>query len=254
MIAGDPAVIEPGALPRHVAIIMDGNGRWAKQRGRLRMVGHYAGAKTVRKIVRYAAQLGIEKLTLFAFSSENWRRPPEEVSNLMKLFMSVLQREVKLLNKHNVRLRIVGARDGFSESLQQRIEFAERLTEHNDGLQLNVAANYGGRWDILQQVRFFSEQISQGVLRSEQLTEALLNESFARSSVSDVDLMIRTGGEHRISNFLIWQLAYAELYFTERLWPDFDEQEFREALASYVCRERRFGCTTDQIRQMIQTG
>lgn len=254
MIAGDPAVSQPGALPRHVAIIMDGNGRWAKQRGRLRMVGHYAGTKTVRRIVRSAAKLGLEKLTLFAFSSENWRRPPEEVSNLMKLFMTVLQREVKLLHKHNVRLRIVGSREAFSDALQRRIEKAEQLTEHNDGLQLNIAANYGGRWDIVQQVRTVAEQVSDGTLKSSDITEEFFDKALGESSVGDVDLMIRTGGEHRISNFLIWQLAYAELYFSEKLWPDFDEQAFSEAIASYVCRERRFGCTTEQIQQMIQAG
>lgn len=253
MIASDPANNVTSALPRHVAIIMDGNGRWAKQRGRLRMVGHHAGAKTVRRIVKCAAKLGIEQLTLFAFSSENWRRPQEEVSNLMKLFMTVLQREVKLLNKNDVKLRIIGARNDFSQALQKRIASAEALTAENSGLRLNIAANYGGRWDITRQIRQFAEQISQGEIGCEQINEELIGQAFLEQSVGDVDLMIRTGGEHRISNFLIWQLAYAELYFTDLLWPDFDEQALRDALASYVRRERRFGCTTEQIQKIIKT-
>ncbi|MFM2485852.1 isoprenyl transferase [Celerinatantimonas yamalensis] len=241
-----------GALPRHVAIIMDGNGRWAKQRGRIRVLGHHAGAKAVRKVVKNAAKLGIEQLTLFAFSSENWRRPAEEVSQLMKLFMTLLQREVKMLNKHNIKLRIIGNRGGFTQSLQQKIANAEALTANNSGLSLNIAANYGGRWDITQQIRYFADKISRQELTVEQVDEAMINNALSDHSVGDVDLMIRTGGEHRISNFLIWQLAYAELYFTNQLWPDFDEQDFSDALASYVQRERRFGCTSEQIQQIIQ--
>lgn len=251
MSASESADHVSGAFPRHVAIIMDGNGRWAKQRGKLRISGHNEGAKTVRKIVKSASILGIEQLTLFAFSSENWRRPVDEVNNLMKLFMNVLQRESKSLNKNNVRLRIIGGRSEFSQALQKKMASVEAITAHNSGLTLNIAANYGGRWDITEQMRILAEQVSLHQLQPSDINETLLQQSFIKNSVGDIDLMIRTGGEHRISNFLIWQLAYAELYFTETLWPDFDEQAFSEALASYVQRERRFGCTSEQIQHLI---
>lgn len=251
MSSSELAKYVAGALPRHVAIIMDGNGRWAKQRGRYRVFGHQRGARTVRKIVRTAGVLGIEQLTLFAFSSENWRRPPEEVDHLMKLFMNVLHRESKSLQKQNVRLRIIGHRDGFSSSLQKKIAAAEALTQHNTGLTLNIAANYGGRWDITEQFKALAAKVARNELQLNDIDEHKIDQLFALQSVGDVDLMIRTGGDHRISNFLIWQLAYAELYFTPCLWPDFDEKAFSEALASYVKRERRFGCTSEQIQSLI---
>ena len=228
---------------RHVAIIMDGNGRWAKQQGKIRAFGHKAGAKSVRRAVSFAANNGIEALTLYAFSSENWNRPEQEVSALMELFVWALDSEVKSLHRHNVRLRIIGETTRFNARLQERIRKAEALTENNTGLTLNIAANYGGRWDIIQGVRNLAEQVQNGLLRPEQITEDMLSQQVCMHELAPVDLVIRTGGEHRISNFLIWQIAYAELYFTDVLWPDFAEQDFEGALHAFVNRERRFGGT-----------
>ncbi|MDR3431765.1 MAG: (2E,6E)-farnesyl-diphosphate-specific ditrans,polycis-undecaprenyl-diphosphate synthase [Rouxiella aceris] len=230
--------------PRHVAIIMDGNGRWAKRQGKMRVFGHKAGVKSVRKAVSFAASHHLDALTLYAFSSENWNRPVQEVSALMELFVRALDSEVKSLHKHNVRLRIIGDVSRFSARLQERIRRSEALTENNDGLTLNIAANYGGRWDIIQGVKKLAGQIEAGTLRAEQITEEALDASICMSELAPVDLVIRTGGEHRISNFLLWQIAYAELYFTDVLWPDFDEIVFEGALNAFAQRERRFGGTT----------
>lgn len=230
--------------PRHVAIIMDGNGRWAKRQGKMRVFGHKAGVKSVRKAVSFAASHHLDALTLYAFSSENWNRPVQEVSALMELFVRALDSEVKNLHKHNVRLRIIGDVSRFSARLQERIRRSEALTENNDGLTLNIAANYGGRWDIIQGVKKLEGQIEAGTLRAEQITEEVLDASICMSELAPVDLVIRTGGEHRISNFLLWQIAYAELYFTDVLWPDFDEIVFEGALNAFAQRERRFGGTT----------
>ncbi|AVF37277.1 (2E,6E)-farnesyl-diphosphate-specific ditrans,polycis-undecaprenyl-diphosphate synthase [Rahnella sikkimica] len=230
--------------PRHVAIIMDGNGRWAKRQGKMRVFGHKAGVKSVRKAVSFAASHHLDALTLYAFSSENWNRPAQEVSALMELFVRALDSEVKSLHKHNVRLRIIGDVSRFSARLQERIRRSETLTQNNDGLTLNIAANYGGRWDIIQGVKTLAGQVEAGTLRAEQITEELLNSAVCMSELSPVDLVIRTGGEHRISNFLLWQIAYAELYFTDVLWPDFDENTFEGALNAFAQRERRFGGTT----------
>lgn len=226
---------------RHVAIIMDGNGRWAKKQGKIRAFGHKAGVKSVRRAVSFAANNGIEALTLYAFSSENWRRPEQEVSALMELFVRALDSEVKNLHRHNIRLRIIGETRRFNSRLQERIHKAEALTENNSGLMLNIAANYGGRWDIIQGVRTLASQVHNGLLQPEQITEQMLSEQVCMHELAPVDLVIRTGGEHRISNFLIWQIAYAELYFTDVLWPDFTEQDFKGALHAFVNRERRFG-------------
>ena len=228
---------------RHVAIIMDGNGRWAKRQGKIRAFGHKAGAKSVRRSVSFAANNGIEALTLYAFSSENWNRPAQEVSALMELFVWALDSEVKSLHRHNVRLRIIGDTGRFNARLQERIRKAEALTSNNTGLTLNIAANYGGRWDIIQGVQRLAEQVKQGHLSPEAITEDMLNEQICMHELAPVDLVIRTGGEHRISNFLLWQIAYAELYFTDVLWPDFDEQDFKGALHAFANRERRFGAT-----------
>ena len=228
---------------RHVAIIMDGNGRWAKRQGKMRVFGHKAGAKSVRRAVNFAANNGIEALTLYAFSSENWNRPAQEVSALMELFVWALDSEVKSLHRHNVRLRIIGDTSRFNSRLQERINKAEALTSQNSGLTLNIAANYGGRWDIIQGVRHLAEQVQEGLLRPDQIDEELLSQQVCMNELAPVDLVIRTGGEHRISNFLIWQIAYAELYFTDVLWPDFDEQDFEGALNAFANRERRFGGT-----------
>lgn len=229
--------------PRHVAIIMDGNGRWAKQRGKLRIFGHQAGVKSVRRAVSFAVSQKLEALTLYAFSSENWSRPAQEVTALMELFVRALDSEVKSLHKHNVRLRIIGDVSRFSPWLQERIRRSETLTASNTGLTLNIAANYGGRWDIIQGVRKIAEQVQEGLLRPDLIDEAMLCDRVCLSDLSPVDLVIRTGGEHRISNFLLWQIAYAELYFTDVLWPDFDEQVFEGALNAFAQRERRFGGT-----------
>ena len=231
-------------VPRHVAIIMDGNGRWAKNRGKLRVFGHKAGVKSVRRAVSFAANHHLDALTLYAFSSENWNRPAQEVTALMELFVRALDSEVKSLHKHNVRLSVIGDISRFSERLQQRIRRSEALTANNDGLKLNIAANYGGRWDIIQGVRQLAEQVQQGELQPTDICEESLNSHICLHEQSEVDLVIRTGGEHRISNFLLWQIAYAELYFTDVLWPDFDEHVFEGALNAFAQRERRFGGTT----------
>ncbi|VEC00663.1 Undecaprenyl pyrophosphate synthase [Cedecea lapagei] len=228
---------------RHVAIIMDGNGRWAKRQGKMRVFGHKAGAKSVRRAVTFAANHGIDALTLYAFSSENWNRPAQEVTALMELFVWALDSEVKSLHRHNVRLRIIGDTSRFNLRLQERIKKAEALTSENTGLTLNIAANYGGRWDIIQGVRQLASQVQEGLLRPDQIDEELLGQQICMHELAPVDLVIRTGGEHRISNFLIWQIAYAELYFTDVLWPDFDEQDFEGALNAFANRERRFGGT-----------
>lgn len=238
-------------MPRHVAIIMDGNGRWAQLRGKHRTFGHKAGAEAVRSAVAFCRKRGIEALTLFAFSSENWKRPEDEVSVLMELFFTVLKREVKKLHKHNVRLRIIGDVSGFSERLQQRIAEAEQLTAGNTALQLNIAANYGGRWDISQAARRLAEQVKVGSIKPTDITEETLATQMQLADQPAPDLLIRTGGEHRISNFLLWQLAYAEFYFSKVLWPDFDDREFAAAIADFSCRERRFGLTSEQIQQAI---
>lgn len=231
------------AIPRHVAIIMDGNGRWAKQLGKFRISGHKEGVKAVRRAVSFAVSQNIDALTLYAFSSENWNRPEQEVSALMELFMIALDKEVKSLHKHNVRLRVVGDKSRFSQKLQDRIAKAENITTENTGLTLNIAANYGGRWDIIQAVQSIAGQVQQGVLTPENINEKLLSEHICLQDLPPVDLVIRTGGEHRISNFLLWQIAYAELYFTEVLWPDFDELVFEGAINAFAQRERRFGGT-----------
>lgn len=231
------------SLPRHVAIIMDGNGRWAKQLGKIRIFGHKEGAKAVRRAVSFAVNHEIEALTLYAFSSENWNRPPQEVSALMELFIRALDKESKNLHKHNVCLKIIGDIQRFSEKLQIRIKHTEALTESNTGLRLNIAANYGGRWDIIQAVQQVAQQVKNGLIEPDMIDEQTLNQRINLGELAPVDLVIRTGGEHRISNFLLWQIAYAELYFTEVLWPDFDELVFEGALNAFAQRERRFGGT-----------
>ena len=232
---------QQGTGPRHVAIIMDGNGRWAKNQGKLRISGHKAGVKAVRRSVSFAVSNNLEALTLYAFSSENWSRPPQEVTALMELFVWALDSEVKSLHKHTVRLRISGDVSRFSNRIQERIRRAEELTQQNSGLTLNIAANYGGRWDIIQGVKKLAEQVQEGLLRPDQITEENLSAHLCMQGLAPVDLVIRTGGEHRISNFLLWQIAYAEFYFTDVLWPDFDEHVFEGARNAFSLRERRFG-------------
>jgi undecaprenyl diphosphate synthase len=243
----------PSAVPRHVAIIMDGNGRWAKQRQLPRIAGHRAGVENVRTLVSCSAELGIECLTIFAFSSENWRRPPLEVRLLMDLFVLALEQEATRLHENNVRLRIIGDRSAFPKKLQESIAEAEALTRENRGLNLVIAANYGGRWDITQAMRQLAVKITAGEMTPDQISPELIQQHLAVSDLPEPDLFIRSGGEQRISNFLLWQLAYTELYFTECLWPDFDRAEYERALASYTRRQRRFGMTGDQIERGQET-
>jgi undecaprenyl diphosphate synthase len=236
-------------IPRHIAIIMDGNGRWAKKKLLPRYAGHKAGVETVRRVLNLCVQQGVEVLTLFAFSSENWRRPKKEVSLLMDLFMTALQREVKKLHENKVCLRIIGAREAFSDKLQELVDDAEKLTSHNEGLTLIIAANYGGHWDIVEATKRLAERVEQGQLQSSDIDESLLATEISLADLPEPDLFIRTGGEKRVSNFLLWQLAYSELFFTDTLWPDFDKATFTKALESFATRQRRFGRTADQVEQ-----
>jgi undecaprenyl diphosphate synthase len=229
--------------PRHIAIIMDGNGRWAKKRFMPRVAGHKRGVDAVREMVSTCIDLGVEYLTLFAFSSENWRRPADEVSFLMQLFLKAMERKVVKLHENNIRLKIVGRRDRFEPQIVELIEQSERKTAANKGLTLTIAADYGGRWDILQAGNTL---LAQNPLLGE-ITEDMLAAHLAMSYAPEPDLFIRTGGEQRISNFLLWQLAYTELYFTETLWPDFDAAMLKRAIDSFHQRERRFGRTSEQL-------
>ncbi|WP_369075124.1 polyprenyl diphosphate synthase [Thiohalocapsa halophila] len=237
----------PRRVPEHVAIIMDGNGRWANQRGLPRTAGHRAGAKAVRAVVEESVRHGVGALTLFAFSSENWRRPPGEVMVLMELFMSTLQVEVQRLVEHDVQLRVIGDLSAFSERLRAQFEDAEAATRQNRRLILQVAANYGGRWDITQAVRAIACDVAAGRLGPEAIDEAAVAERLSFPDLPDPDLFIRTGGEKRISNFLLWQSAYAELYFSDLMWPEFDADAFAAALNDFARRQRRFGLTSEQI-------
>lgn len=232
---------------KHVAIIMDGNGRWSERKGRHRIWGHKHGVSALRKAIIFASEQSIEALTVFAFSSENWKRPEKEVNMLMELFFNVLGSQVKKLHKNNIKLRIIGNISGFSDRLQKKVHAAQALTEANTGLILNVAANYGGRWDIAEATKKIASQVVSGQLAVDDIDESLLTNALSLSELADVDLMIRTGGDYRISNFLLWQLAYAELYFTDLLWPDFDAKAFQLAIDVFSGKERRFGQTSAQV-------
>ena len=236
-----------GATPRHVAVIMDGNGRWAKQRRLPRIAGHKRGVEAVRAVVQACAERGVRYLTLFAFSSENWRRPPEEVALLMQLFRGALTSEVEKLHRNGIRLRVVGNLERFDPRMRSLIEEGERLTAANPGLTLTIAANYGGRWDILQALARLAREQPEAL--QGEVEEARLAPYLSMSYAPEPDLFIRTGGEQRVSNFLLWQLAYSELYFTDTLWPDFDGAALDAAIASYASRERRFGRTSEQLAQ-----
>jgi undecaprenyl diphosphate synthase len=235
-----------GDMPQHVAIIMDGNGRWANRQHLPRIAGHRRGVESVRNAVSACAERGIAYLTLFAFSSENWRRPAEEVALLLQLFTSALTNEVEKLNKSGVRLKVVGDIERFGKKMRALIDQAESVTAANRRLTLTIAANYGGRWDILQAV---SRLVKEKKSSAEDISEEALAPYLAMSYAPEPDLFIRTGGEQRISNFLLWQLAYSELYFTDTLWPDFDAAALDAAIVSYRGRERRFGRTSDQLEQ-----
>jgi len=238
---------ELAVYPEHIAVVMDGNGRWAKKRHLPRAAGHKSGVNATRRIVENCARLNIKALTIFAFSSENWNRPKAEVSSLMSLFVTTLAGEVKKLHKKNVCVRFIGDRTRFSEKLQQRIAESEALTQDNDGLQFNIAANYGGRWDVLNATRKLAKRVADGEVDAAKITEDDLNEQMCLAQLPVPDLFIRTGGEQRISNFLLWQIAYSELYFSDALWPDFGDQELDEALQWFEGRQRRFGQTGEQL-------
>lgn len=234
-------------IPSHIAIVMDGNGRWANAKNRPRFMGHKKGVEAVRDIVKTCSELKVECLSLFAFSSENWKRPEEEISHLMGLFMFALEREAKALARNNVKLSVIGDLSSFSEKLQKKIKQVEALTSDCTGLKLIVAANYGGRWDITQATKKLGQMIESGEKTTDSITENDLTGAMTTAGIPDPDLFIRTGGEKRISNFLIWQMAYAELYFTDVLWPDFDAEQLNIAIQDYSSRQRRFGKTSEQV-------
>ena len=234
-------------IPSHIAVIMDGNGRWARRRALPRHAGHRSGVGSVRKIVELAANKGVKYLTLFAFSSENWARPREEVSKLMNLFVEALQREVDELHRNDVRLEFIGAREQLQAGLIEKIAAAEEQTARNTGLRLIVAVAYGGRWDIVRATQSLAGKVAAGELDVSNIDDEALAAELQLTGVPDPDLLIRTGGEQRISNFLLWNLAYAELYFCDTLWPDFGDRDFDEALAFYAVRQRRYGHTGEQV-------
>ncbi len=243
-MSNQPKPAASAEVPRHVAIIMDGNGRWAKRRLMPRVAGHRKGVEALRGVIRACAERGISHLTVFAFSSENWRRPQEEVTLLMELFMRALENEVAKLHENGIRFRVIGDLSGFTERIQTLIRDAEALTRNNTKLTFTVAANYGGRWDIVQAVK---KLLAEGI-QADALDETALTRQLSMAGEPEPDLFIRTGGEQRISNFLLWQLAYTELYFTDALWPDFDDKQLDAAIASFRARERRFGRTSEQVQ------
>ena len=238
-----------GGIPRHVAVIMDGNNRWAKKRFMPGVAGHKAGVDAVRAVVETSVEQGVEVLTLFAFSSENWRRPEKEVNALMQLFIVALEREVKKLHKNNIRLMIMGDKSAFQQKIQDLIDQAEQLTADNDRMTLVIAANYGGQWDIANAAKRIAQDVEAGKLKAEDITEQVFHKYTWLNELPAPDLMIRTGGEERISNFMLWQTAYSEFYFSDALWPDFKQQEYKKALAAFANRVRRFGRTDDQLTE-----
>ncbi len=240
--------IIPGNIPKHIAIIMDGNGRWAKQKGMPRVVGHHSGVKSVREVTEAAAEIGVGYLTLYAFSTENWNRPPSEVTALMTLLVETIKGEIRDLNKNGVRLMAIGDLEALPaisyKTLMQGIE----ATKNNTRITLVLALNYSAKWEILRATRLLAEQAQKGLLQPADITENVFENALSTSGIPDPELLIRTSGETRISNFLLWQIAYAELYFTPVFWPDFGKKELFEAILSYQRRERRFGMTSEQIK------
>jgi len=241
---------EPAIEPLHIAIIMDGNGRWANQRGLPRAAGHQSGFKIARMVVEAVGKRQHRALTLFAFSSENWKRPPTEVRLLLELFMSALQSEVDKLMDNNVHMRFIGERSAFPEKLRKQMDVAEKRTANNTGLKLAIAVNYGGRWDIVNAARELATKVREGELTVDQITTDTFSEHVCLPDCGEPDILIRTGGEQRISNYLLWQLAYTELYFTDILWPDFSEEELDRAIGVFAQRERRFGQTGEQVSDL----
>ena len=244
----DGELTEPPSIPGHIAIIMDGNGRWAKKRKRPRSMGHQAGLKALRATIEHCVSLGVKTLTVFAFSSENWNRPAGEVSRLMEIFLGALDKEALEMHENGICLRFIGDKTAFKPAIQAKMTEAEALTADNDLLIANIAVNYGGRWDITQAAKQLARAVSEGRLSVEDIDEPCLEAYLALGDSPDPDLFIRTGGEMRISNFLLWQSAYTELHFTNVLWPDFDMQAFDQAIKAYRSRERRFGRTSEQVR------
>lgn len=236
-------------IPRHIAIIMDGNNRWAKQRGLRGVEGHKEGARAVRATVENCARAGVEVLTVFAFSSENWRRPQDEVNALMELFLTALTDEVPDLHSNGIQLRFIGDLSAFTPHLREKMQQSVNLTATNNRMVFAVAVNYGGQWDMAHAARLMAEQVEQGKLHSKDITPALMQQYVALGDLPPPDLCIRTGGDHRISNFLLWQLAYAELYFIDLFWPDFDNEVLMHAIEAYRGRQRRFGRTSEQVEQ-----
>ena len=236
-------------IPQHIAIIMDGNGRWAKQQGEDRIFGHHEGVNSVREIVEAAAEIGVKYLTLYAFSTENWNRPKEEVDALMELLVATISMETPQLNKNGVKLEAIGNLKSLPESCYKELQESINITKNNTRLTLVLALSYSSKWEITNGVKEIAAQVAEGKLKADEITEELISSHLCTTKYPDPELMIRTSGEHRISNFLLWQLAYAEFYFTDKLWPDFRKQEFFEAIHSYQSRERRFGKTSEQINQ-----
>ena len=239
--------LKQGRLPAHLAIIMDGNGRWAKQRGKLRVFGHENGVQAVRRTVETSARLGIRYLTLYAFSTENWNRPKVEVDTLMTLLVTSLRKEFESLNKNNIRLKAIGRLDTLPARVLKELEEAIEQTRSNTGMTLTVALSYGAREELASAFRALGVKVKNNIISPEKIDETIINDHLYTHDLPDVDLLIRTSGEYRISNFLLWQIAYAELYFTEVFWPDFGEEDLFEALKSYQNRERRFGKTSEQL-------
>ena len=235
-------------LPKHLAIIMDGNGRWAKQKGYLRALGHESGTKSVREVVETCAKLGIENLTLYAFSTENWNRPKLEVKLLMNILINSLQDELKTLNDNNIRLNSIGNLSLLPKSAQKKLQEVIETTKNNSTMVLTLALSYGSREELINVVKNISNKVKNNIISIDSIDESIINQHLYTQDLPDVDLLIRTSGEHRISNFLLWQIAYAELYFTDTLWPDFKEDDLYEAIISYQKRERRFGKTSEQIK------
>ena len=242
-----PAKVLPKRLPRHVAIIMDGNGRWATRNGRPRFAGHRAGVKVARSVVEYCAKAGIENLTLFAFSSENWNRPADEVNALMRLFVEVLQREVTALHENGIRLRFIGERQNLPTILQKRMNDAEAMTLGNQRMTLILAVAFGGRWDLVRATQRIAAKVRSGDLDVADIDQSVVARHMSLVGIPEPDLLIRTGGEHRVSNFLLWEFAYTELFFTDTLWPDFVDANLHEAFEFYSQRERRFGCVEEPV-------
>jgi undecaprenyl diphosphate synthase len=246
-IMSEQLIIDKNKIPSHIAVIMDGNGRWAKKKGAMRVFGHRNAIKSVRETAEGCAELGVKVLTLYAFSTENWERPQEEVDALMSLLVSTIRGELSTLTKNNIRLRAIGNLDQLPGDCKRELEEAIKLTEHHDGLQLVLALSYSGRWEITEMVRQLVEKAEQGKISSKDISQKLIGEHLSTAEFPDPELLIRTSGEMRISNFLLWQLAYSELYFTEVLWPDFRKEHLHQAILAYQNRERRFGKISEQV-------